>query len=77
MQLDLHRAVLDAYREALARGRTSQETFEAVASLVCANAPDLAPHEARRLAAQMLCWDPGPPTVSAKEGKNGTQDVCS
>jgi hypothetical protein len=65
MQLDLHRAVRETYRQALAGGRSSREAFDVASGLLSANAPELTQLKARRLAAEMLCWDPGPSIASS------------
>ena len=74
MQLDLHHAVRDAYRQAITHGRTSREAFEAASDLVSANTPYLVLHAARRLAAEMLCREPDPSIISAEKA-NENQSI--
>jgi hypothetical protein len=63
MAEDLHRAVRRFYSRAITRGHTERAAFNAAAELVAARVPGLSLPQARRLAAQMLCWEPGPPLL--------------
>jgi hypothetical protein len=49
MHLDLHRAVRNSCREAMAQGSTSRRSFDPAVDLVRANAPEPTPRRTRRL----------------------------
>jgi hypothetical protein len=66
MQANLHYAVCETYRKAIAKRRAQGEAFDMATKLVCERHPGVSPFEARRRVATMLCCDP---PISGMTGK--------
>jgi hypothetical protein len=58
MAANLHVAVCETYRQAIAERRAEREAFDMAARVVCERHPGVRPVEARRRVAEMLCGDP-------------------
>lgn len=56
MPQNLHRSVRETYRKAVATN--PHNAFDLAAELLSACAPWLAPPAARKMVAEMLCWEP-------------------
>lgn len=67
MQVNLHNAVCEAYREAISQHRAEREAFDMAAAVMCDRHPGMTPVEARRRVARMLCNHP-PASGAAREG---------
>jgi hypothetical protein len=58
MAANLHFAVCETYRQAIAERRKEREAFDMATKVVCERQPGVRPVEARRRVAEMLCGDP-------------------
>ena len=58
MSANIHVAVCETYRQAIAERRAEREAFDMAARVVCERHPDVRTGEARRRVAEMLCGDP-------------------
>jgi hypothetical protein len=67
MAANLHFAVCETYRQAIAERRAECEGFDMAARVVCERHPGVRPVEARRRVAEMPCGDP---PVSGMKGSS-------
>ena len=72
MAANLHFAVCETYRQAIAERRAEREAFDMAARVVCERQPGIRPGEARRRVAEMLCGDP---PVSGMTGESSFKSI--